>query len=171
MLAGDADAGKRSEAMLNGRGGACARRRGGGGSTSQPRADDVAPRRLGVAVAAGRRATRRVRACWKLFLLAAPPVPRPGALRRRLPRPPSNHQVLRRSLILRRQRRRTSGVELPDGRNQAVSGQPAPPPRQLPLAPNDAATAATPKPKPNGVVSAKSGAKALHPLHPRRPHR
>jgi len=140
MLAGDADAGQHSEAMLNRRGRACTRRRGRRRAPPQPRTDDVAPRHLRPFSAPLLRPARRVRprALRRRqilrHVLAAPPVPRAGTLRRSLPRPAPVVEVHR-----RRQRRGAAGVELSDGGDKAVSGEPAAAPGELPHVPAEPA--------------------------------
>jgi len=140
MLAGDADAGQHSKAMLDGRGGACARRGGGGGAPPLPRADDVAPRRLGPARAAHVLAARGLRprarrerreVLWSV--LAAAAVPRAGALRRSVAGPAS---------VIEGGRRRgggAAGVELAHGGHQAVAGEPAAAAGELPRVPAEPA--------------------------------
>jgi len=147
MLAGDADAGQHSKAMLDGRRGACARRGGGGSAPPLPRADDVAPRRLGPACAANLLAARglRPRARRKRRevlrgVLAAAAVPRVGALRGSVAGPASVVEGWGRG------RGGAAGVELAHGGHQAVAGEPAAAAGELPRVPAEPARG-------NGVVS------------------
>lgn len=167
MVAGDADAGQRSEAMLNGRGRACAGRRRGGGAPSEPRADYVAPRGIGAAGASVFRPPRRVRPSTQrrgeilvaASSAAAAPAPGAGAVGRGLPGPVT---VDVEGIVGGDGGGGAAGVEFPNGRNQAFSGQPAPPPGELPLVP--------PEPEPrnnNDDVVFEGGAETLHFVHPR----
>ena len=87
MLAGDAYVGKRSQAMLDGGGGARAGRGGGGGETAGACPDDVASRHLGDAVAAVVAAPGRVRASEELGVLGAAAVQGFGAVSERVAGP------------------------------------------------------------------------------------